>query len=98
MNRRISDRAMTLARNVAIFMMVLFVAGKVYLSSCEARTNMKIKKAQDEIALLTSKIDALEIEKQDLVAFARIQKVATANGLQYEQSSVVATIVEDNND
>ena len=87
-----------MAWNFFIGTSIVFILGSILLSSFEWNTNCKINDLQKDITAIESSIDALEMEKQNLASFSRLEKVATKSGLVYEQDSVVATIKgEDNN-
>ena len=72
---------------------MLFVIGSVALNSYESSLNIQCQDLEKEIATIQSDIDGLEMKKQELVAFSRIESIAKKKGLDYKQSTMTAAVV-----
>lgn len=72
---------------------MMFVIGIVALNSYESSLNIQCQDLEKEIATIQSDIDGLEMKKQELVAFSRIESIAKKKGLDYKQSTMTAAVV-----
>lgn len=81
------------ARRLLIFSFILFAVGIVFLNSYESTINVAYNKTEKEINTVQSNIDALDMEKQELVSFSRVRSIANNKGYSYKQSSVATTVV-----
>lgn len=81
------------SRRVLILSFVVFVVGFVALNSYEASLNIDCEKLQQEIATIESDIDGLDMQKQELASFTRIESIAKEKGYTYKQNTVTAAVV-----
>lgn len=81
------------ARRVFILSFIIFVVGFVALNSFEASLNIDCEKIQQEIVTLESDIDGLDMQKQELASFSRVEAIAKEKGYTYKQSTVTAAVV-----
>lgn len=81
------------SRKVFILSFIAFVVGFVALNSYEASLNIDCEKLQQEIATIESEIDGLDMQKQELASFTRIESIAKEKGYTYRQNTVTAAVV-----
>ncbi len=92
-NKRKETRFARFSRRLLIVSFMLFVIGSVALNSYESSLNIQCQDLEKEIATIQSDIDGLEMKKQELVAFSRIESIAKKKGLDYKQSTMTAAVV-----
>lgn len=77
-----------------IISMVIFVFGFVYIKSLESSYNKLLQKTQNEIKVIQNEIDYLEIKKQEMASFSRLNSVAGEKGYMYSNGSVASSTTE----
>ncbi|MFR7592525.1 MAG: hypothetical protein ACLUVC_13875 [Longibaculum sp.] len=92
-NKRKETRFARFSRRLLIVSFMMFVIGIVALNSYESSLNIQCQDLEKEIATIQSDIDGLEMKKQELVAFSRIESIAKKKGLDYKQSTMTAAVV-----
>ena len=76
------------ARRFLIFSIVVFIFGIISIKSLESSYNSQIQQVQKEISTVSSEIDGLQMQKQELVSFTHLSKVASAKGYTYQNDSL----------
>ena len=74
-----------------IITMVIFVFGIIGVKSMESKYNRDIQVLQDDIELAQNDIDSLEMQKQELASFSRLNAVASQKGYTYSNDAVAAS-------
>lgn len=92
-NRRRESRFERYTRRLLVLCCCVFVVGVVTLNSYEASLNIQCENLEKEIATIESDIDGLDMQKQDLASFSRIEAVAQAKGYTYKQNTMTAAVV-----
>ena len=77
-----------------IVTIVVFVFGIIMVKSVESSYNRTIQKLQNEIDTLESDIDSLQMQKQELASFSRLNDIAGEKGYTYSNESVAASTTE----
>lgn len=82
------------AQKFLIITIFIFVFGIIGVKSIESTYNREIQKLQNELDTMSSEIDSLEMQKQELVSFNRISSVAASKGYTYQNDATAATLQE----
>lgn len=92
MNKRRRKRRTTgferFAKRFFILSLVIFVFGIITIKSLESSYNSQIQKMEATISTVNSEIDGLKMQKQELVSFTHLQKVAKSMGYTYQNDSL----------
>lgn len=80
------------ARYCFLAVLSIYIVGGLMFRSMESSLNVQSQKIEAEIQALQYDIDGLDIEKQNLTAFARLNDVATSQGYTYSHSNVTAYV------
>lgn len=94
--RRRKTKFEAFAQKFLIASMVVFIFGIVATKALESSYVREQQQLENDIQAIESTIDALKLEKQDLVSFTRLTEVAEENGYTY-RSDAVASSQEKNN-
>lgn len=78
--------------------MTVFIFGIVAIKAAESSYVREHQKLEADIQSLEASIDALEMDKQELVSFARLKNIAIENGLEYKTNGEVAMKENTSND
>ncbi len=98
MRNRRKIRISSVAITILGVMVICFILGNVYLGSQEASLNIDVENTQKEIANLKTEIDALDMEKQKLVTFDRVENLAVEKGYTYKHNTTTALAIGVNKD
>ncbi len=71
--------------------MVIFIFGITYVRSLESSCNQEAQKIEKDIKVLRDEIDSLEMQKQELASFSRLNDVAGEKGYTYSNESVASS-------
>lgn len=71
--------------------LVVFAVGLIGVQSFTSYYNRKVQVLENEIKTLSSNIDSLEMQKQELASFSRLSDVANSKGYIYSSDAVVAS-------
>lgn len=82
------------AQKFLIITIFIFVFGIIGVKSIESTYNREIQRLQNELDTMSSEIDSLEMQKQELVSFSRISGVAISKGYTYQNDATAATYQE----
>ena len=82
------------AQTFLIITTVIFVFGIIMVKSVESSYNRTIQKLQNEINTVESDIDSLQMQKQELASFSRLNDIAGEKGYTYSNESVAASTTE----
>lgn len=74
-----------------IISMVVFIFGITYVRSLESSCNQEAQKIEKDIKVLRDEIDSLEMQKQELASFSRLNNVAGEKGYTYSNESVASS-------
>ena len=74
--------------------MVIFIFGITYVRSLESSCNQEAQQIEKEIKVLQDEIDSLEMQKQELASFSRLNDIAGEKGYTYSNESVAASTTE----
>lgn len=77
------------AQRFLVASMVLFVFGIVAIKAVESSYVRDYQKLNEEIQMLHSTIDALALDKQEMVSFTRLTAIAEKKGYTYKSDAVV---------
>ena len=77
-----------------VISMVIFVFGIIGVKSMESSYNRTAQVLEKEIKTIKSDIDSLEMQKQELASFSRLNDIAGEKGYTYSNESVVASTTE----
>ena len=97
MNRR-KIRISSLAIVILAFVFVFSIFEYIKLGSQEASLNIEVETAQRQIANLKAEIDALDMKKQTLVSFDRVENLAVEKGYTYKHNTTTALAIGVNKD
>ena len=97
MNRR-KIRVSSLAIVILAFVFVFSIFEYIKLGSQEASLNNEVETAQRQIANLKAEIDALDMKKQTLVSFDRVENLAVEKGYTYKHNTTTALAIGVNKD
>ena len=97
MNRR-KIRVSSLAIVILAFVFVFSIFEYIKLGSQEASLNIEVETAQRQIANLKAEIDALDMKKQTLVSFDRVENLAVEKGYSYKHNTTTALAIGVNKD
>lgn len=97
MNRR-KIRVSSLAIVILAFVFVFSIFEYIKLGSQEASLNIEVETAQRQIANLKAEIDALDMKKQTLVSFDRVENLAVEKGYTYKHNTTTALAIGVNKD
>lgn len=97
MNRR-KIRVSSLAIVILVFVFVFSIFEYIKLGSQEASLNIEVETAQRQIANLKAEIDALDMKKQTLVSFDRVENLAVEKGYTYKHNTTTALAIGVNKD
>ena len=74
-----------------IISMVIFIFGITYVRSLESSCNQETQQIEKDIKVLKDEIDSLEMQKQELASFSRLNDVAGQKGYTYSNESVASS-------
>lgn len=92
-NKKKETKFVKFSRRLLIVCFVLFVVGIVGLNSYESSLNIYCQDLEKEIATIQSDLDGLNMKKQELASFPRIQAIAKKKGYESSPSSETAAVV-----
>jgi len=79
---------------VIVFMMIGIPVFKVYSSALLSETNIKVERLRKDIAKQEGRNDSLGMKINELSSLDKIQEVAIANGLSYNNDNIKVIITE----
>lgn len=79
------------AQRFLVITMVIFIFGIIGVKSMESKFNRDIQVLEEEIQTAKNDIDSLEMQKQELASFSRLNAVATSKGYTYSNDAVAAS-------
>ncbi len=77
---------------------IITMVGFVVLESKEAKLNILVESTEQEIADLKTEIDGLDMQKQKLVSFNRVEQLAVEKGYTYKHNTTTALAIGVNGD
>lgn len=83
------------ARRCLLLTLGLYIMGGLAVKSIESSNNIDQQKIEDEIVALKSDIDGLDIERQAMTSFARLNSVANSQGYEYTHNDVTAYVTSE---
>ena len=85
-NKSFEDRA----KAFLIFVVGAYIIGWLGVKSVESSSNREQQVVEGEVEQLQNDIAGLELQKQDLTSFARVNQVASQQGYTYTHNDVTA--------
>lgn len=83
-----SNKMYSISTKLCFFCCVLYAFGYILLTAETYSCSIQVQVINNEIKSMEASIDALEMKKQELVAFDRISEVAIRNGYTYRSDAV----------
>lgn len=91
-NKRKETRFTRFSRRLLILSFMVFVVGFIALNSYESTLNINCQDLEKEIATIQSDIDGLNMKKQELASFSRLESIATKKGYDYHPNTETAAV------
>lgn len=93
MNKRRKIRTSSLSIVILIIVSTFSLLGYVSLGSQEASLNINVESTEREIANLKAEIDALDMRKQKLISFDKVENIAVEKGYTYKHNTTTALAI-----
>ena len=93
MNKRRKIRTSSLSIVILIIVSTFSLLGYVSLGSQEASLNINVESAERDIANLKAEIDALDMRKQKLISFDKVENIAVEKGYTYKYNTTTALAI-----
>lgn len=94
-NKKVLVFFLKIHNSFLLLSILLLIFGTIICNSYQAYYNNMLQKLEVEKQILQNEINSLQTEKQELILFDRIEKIAKEKGYKYFSSDLAASYKEE---